>query len=78
MNEERTINEQDLDKVTGGTGGGDNGFEAAWAEYAKTHCGYNCGVMGIREMMCEYGKMRAAEEWTPGGPVKCPAFFGVC
>ena len=72
MNEEKTLSEQELDKVAGGLGR--NGFEEAWADYERTHCKY-CyhGIPGHKnEALCRPSKQSAAERWAPGQLVRCP------
>ncbi len=76
MNEEKKINEQELEQVSGGTGD-DNGFEAAWAEYTATHCGRECTAFS-KDIMCNYGRAKAAEMYAAGKPVECPAWIGPC
>lgn len=86
MNKEKTVSEQELDKVAGGTGGNDNGFEAAWAEYTRTHCDRCAQDRGHKEyehsgptnMVCDGGKLSAAAEWPATGSVRCPAFIDPC
>lgn len=77
MNEEKILSEQELDQVSGGTGGSDNGFEAAWAEYAAKHCGGNCATNEIISI-CPAEKAKAAEDWAAGRPIKCAGYMSVC
>lgn len=66
MSEQAKLNEQELEKVTGGTG--DDGFEAAWAAYTSANCGdcmfihvYNRGkgdVLRFRKAPCAAGLCR--------------------
>ena len=78
MNEEKTVSEQELDKVSGGTDGDAGDFEAAWAAYTATHCG-NCGINYYdREQLCEYGKLKAAETYAATGEVRCGAIHIPC
>ena len=79
MNEKKAIDDQELDKAAGGTGG--DGFEQAWAAYAATHC-RDCGVLGDvsggRGMVCQGEKQLAAAAWAAGQPIRCRAYIAPC
>ena len=73
MNENRSISEQELDKITGGIGG--DGFEQAWAAYTG-HCAranYTCDGA-----VCEAAKLSAAADWAAGQTVRCEGFIDPC
>ena len=74
MNEDKLINEQELDKVAGGIGG--DGFEEAWAAYASSHCD-RCG-RGKSTEVCESTKISAAADWAAGQPIRCRGFIDPC
>ena len=72
MCENKKLNDQALEKVTGGMGR--DGFEEAWADYEQTQCKH-CfhGIPGHKnEVICRPSKQSAAESWRPGQPVRCP------
>lgn len=86
MNEEKKLNEKELENVSGGAAGAE-GFEAAWAAYTAEHCG-RCYHRGrdhkeyytgeVVDLLCEGGKASASEDWAAGMPIRCPGFREPC
>lgn len=87
MNDEKKLNDKELENVSGGAAGAE-GFEAAWAAYAAEHCGrcyhqnkahhVEAYTGEMTDLMCEGGKISAAEDWAAGMPIRCPAFLEPC
>ena len=75
MNEEKTVSEQELDKVSGGTDGED-GFEAAWDKFARTYCD-DCAIYD-GGMICDAERRRVRAQWEAGQPLKCWAYMSNC
>ena len=71
MNEQKDLNEQELEKVTGGTG--DNGFESAWAAYVSANCGDCIFQVTERDTFCESEKLHASQAYAAGQPIACKA-----
>ena len=72
MSEQKRLNENDLEKVAGGTG--DSGFERAWAAYTSTHCGGCMWVSVGRETRCTSERVYAEQAYAAGLPVTCKAY----
>lgn len=71
MSEQKDLNEQELEKVTGGTA--DEGFEKAWAAYTSVNCGDCMFIVEGRETFCVSEKIHAQQAYAAGQPVKCNA-----
>ena len=71
MSEEKTLNEDALEKVTGGTA--DDSFEQAWAAYASANCRDCMFVMEGKDTFCQSEKYYARQAHAAGQPIKCNA-----
>ena len=81
MDEEKKLNEQELDKVAGG--GRDPGptyepaFEQDWADFERNYCG-RCRLLGSGGVACCYlaptCRQNAHGAWVHGEPIQCPNF----
>ena len=75
MNEEKKINEQELDQVSGGTGGGEDAFDAVWEKFARTYCD-DCAIPD--RMICDAENRRVRSQWEAGEPLKCMGYMSKC
>ncbi len=71
MSEQKNLNEQELEKVTGGTDA--SGFEQAWAAYVSANCGDCIFVTTEKDTFCVSEKIHAQQAYAAGQPVKCNA-----
>ena len=76
MSEEKTINEQELEKVSGGINQDENDFNEKWSAFVTTHCGV-CDQHGNGTAKCDPGQELAHAAWAAGQEVKCPNYTPV-
>ena len=75
MNEDKSISEQELDRVAGGMGR--DGFEEVWADFERTHCSRCLSLPCLKDAGTRHTlKKVAAASWKPGQPIKCPGYDG--
>ena len=82
MNENKAINEQDLEKVSGGGcfDQENNDFNEKWTAFVTTHCGVcdqQGGYSGSGTAKCDPGRELAKAAWAAGQEVKCPNYTPV-
>ena len=79
MSEEKTINEKELEKVSGGNcyDYDNNDFNEKWTAYTTTHCS-QCdqenGYTVNGRVKCDPGHEQAKAAYAAGQEVKCPNY----
>ena len=75
MSEEKTINEKELEKVSGGNcfDPKENDFDEKWNAFVTTRCGV-CDQHGNYTAKCDPGRELAHAAWAAGQEVKCPYY----